>query len=56
MDQDGEDSGTDVVQKTDSVENAGEQHGKSVPYQEENTGKTQSGSAHEQLPLGTGEK
>ena len=56
MDEDGEDSGKDVVQKTDSVENAGEQHGKSVTFQEKDTGKTQSGSAHEQLPLGTGGK
>ena len=56
MKEDGEDSGTDVAQKTDSVENAEEQQGKLVTFQEKKTGKTQSGSAHEQPPLGTGEK
>ena len=56
MDEDGEDSGIDVAQKTNPVENAEEQQGKSVTFEEKNTGKTQSGSAHEQPPLGTGEK
>ena len=56
MDEDGEDSGIDVAQKTNPVENAEEQQGKSVTFEEKNTGKTQSGSTHEPPPLGTGGK
>ena len=47
---------SDTVKNTSSDENAEESQTKEVTFEENNNGKTQTGSAHEQPPLGTGEK